>query len=73
MQARFFSGLADKMTYRMEKGPSNSIRFPHDSPYDERLGYAGLPDYIGRLSQRDYKVAAQARISPLAFHQIRVG
>jgi membrane peptidoglycan carboxypeptidase len=64
MQARFFSGLADKMTYRMEKGPSKSIRFPHDSPYDERLGYAGLPDYLGKLSARDYQVSAQARISP---------
>jgi membrane peptidoglycan carboxypeptidase len=63
MQARVFSDLASKMTYRMEKGPSKSIRFPHDSPYDERLGYAGLPDYIGRLSARDYQVTAQARIS----------
>lgn len=64
MQARIFTDLASKMTYKVEKGPSKSIRFPHDSPYDERLGYAGLPDYIGKLSQRDYKVAAQARISP---------
>jgi membrane peptidoglycan carboxypeptidase len=64
MQARFFSDLAGKMTYRMEKGPSKSIRFPHDSPYDERLGYAGLPDYLGKLSARDYQVSAQARISP---------
>jgi membrane peptidoglycan carboxypeptidase len=64
MQARVFSDLASKMTYKMEKGPSKSIRFPHDSPYDERLGYAGLPDYIGKLSARDYQVTAQARISP---------
>ena len=64
MQSRFFSDLADKMTYRMEKGPSKSIRFPHDSPYDERLGYASLPDYLGKLSARDYQVSAQARISP---------
>ncbi|TFW15572.1 transglycosylase domain-containing protein, partial [Duganella callida] len=64
MQARVFSDLASKMTYKMGQGPSKMIRFPHDSPYDERLGYAGLPDYIGKLSQRDYQVAAQARISP---------
>ena len=64
MQARLFSDLAGKMSYKVEQGPSKSIRFPHDSPYDERLGYAGLPDYLSKLSARDYQVAAQARISP---------
>ncbi|NVM76401.1 membrane peptidoglycan carboxypeptidase [Duganella sp. SG902] len=64
MQARVFSDLASKMTYKVEPGPSKSIRFPHDSPYDERLGYASLPDYLGKLRARDYQVAAQARISP---------
>ncbi|MYM83103.1 glycosyl transferase family 51 [Duganella sp. FT50W] len=73
VQAAVFSDLAGKMTYRMEKGPSKSIRFPHDSPYDERLGYAGLPDYIGKLSQRDYHVAAQARISPKMADLIDMG
>ncbi|WP_432383604.1 transglycosylase domain-containing protein [Duganella sp. P38] len=73
VQAAVFSDLASKMTYRMEQGPSKSIRFPHDSPYDERLGYAGLPDYIGKLSQRDYHVAAQARISPKMADLIDMG
>lgn len=73
MQARVFHDLASKMTYKMEKGPSKSIRFPHDSPYDERLGYAGLPDYIGKLSQRDYQVAAQARISPKMAELVDMG
>ncbi|SHN17197.1 Membrane carboxypeptidase (penicillin-binding protein) [Duganella sacchari] len=63
VQARVFSDLAGKMTYKVEPGASKSIRFPHDSPYDERLGYAGLPDYIGKLSARDYQVSAQARMS----------
>ncbi|TFW34228.1 penicillin-binding protein [Massilia horti] len=64
MQARFFSELAAKIHYRMEKGQSNAIRFPHDSPYDERLGYANLPNYLSKLAGRDYTVAAQARMSP---------
>ena len=64
MQARFFSGLVGKLSYRVEPGPSNAIRFPKDSPYDERLGYAGLPDYLGKLKARDYAVSAQARFSP---------
>jgi membrane peptidoglycan carboxypeptidase len=64
MQARFFSDLAGKVNYKVEPGPSKAIRFPHDSPYDERLGYANLPDYLGKLKTRDYEVAAQARFSP---------
>jgi len=64
MQARVFSKIAAKISYKVAPGPSNAIRFPHDSPYDERLGYANLPDYLGKLKERDYAIEAQARISP---------
>lgn len=64
LQARIFSDLASQLTYRMGNGPSDAIRFPNASPYDTRLGYAGLPQYLERLQQRDYAIAAQARISP---------
>jgi membrane peptidoglycan carboxypeptidase len=64
MQARFFSKLAAKSSYQMAPGPSDTIRFPKDSPYDERLGYSNLPDYLTKLKARDYTVAAQARLSP---------
>jgi len=64
MQARFFSELGSKLSYRVEPGLSNSIRFPKDSPYDERLGYANIPDYVGKLKARDYAVTAQSRFSP---------
>ena len=64
MQARFFANMAKKISYKVEKGPSTAIRFPSDSPYDERLGYANMPDYLAKLKARDYVIAAQARISP---------
>ena len=64
MQARIFTDLAGKMTWKVQPGLSKAIRFPHDSPYDERLGYSNLPDYIGRLSAREYQVGAQSRMSP---------
>jgi len=64
MQARYFTQLVDKMTWRVEPGPSKAIRFPHDSPYDERLGYANLPDYLAKLKARDYEITAQSRFSP---------
>ncbi|MFC0133916.1 glycosyl transferase family 51 [Massilia eurypsychrophila] len=64
MQAQFFTGLARKISYKVEPGPSNAIRFPSDSPYDERLGYANLPDYLAKLKGHDYVIASQARLSP---------
>jgi membrane peptidoglycan carboxypeptidase len=64
LQAKFFSNMAAKLSYRVEPGPSSAIRFPSDSPYDERLGYANLPGYLGKLKTHDYIVDAQARISP---------
>jgi membrane peptidoglycan carboxypeptidase len=64
MQARFFAGMAKKVSYRVEKGPSDAIRFPAASPYDERLGYSNLPNYLAKLKTRDYVIESQARMSP---------
>ncbi|GAB2868372.1 transglycosylase domain-containing protein [Pseudoduganella ginsengisoli] len=64
MQAKIFSDLMANVHYKVEPGPSKAIRFPKDSPYDERLGYANMPDYLNKLKARDYEVAAQARFSP---------
>lgn len=64
LQAKVFAGMAADLTYRMEKGPSKSIRFPQASPYDTRLGYASMPAYLQKLESRGYLIDAQARISP---------
>ena len=63
-EARFFADLTKKLTYRVGKGPSDAIRFPQASPYDERLGYSNLPNYLAKLKTRDYVVVEQARMSP---------
>ena len=64
MQARFFANIASKVSYKVQKGPSRAIVFPQSSPYDDRLGYSHLPDYLKRLSSRDYLIESQARMSP---------
>jgi hypothetical protein len=64
LQAKLFTSMLDKVSYRMAPGPSDAIRFPSDSPYDERLGYSNIPDYLAKLKSHDYVVEAQARISP---------
>ena len=64
LQAQFFANMVGKLSYKVEPGPSSSIRFPQYSPYDERLGYANLPDFLSKLKARDYEVTSQARFSP---------
>lgn len=65
-QAEFFAKLAKQLTYKVEAGasPKASIRFPHDSPYDERVGYANLPEFLTKLQAKDFTIVKQARISP---------
>lgn len=63
-QARYLGKLSRQMTYSMQPGPSDSIRFPHSGPYDARLGYEDLPHYLDRLESRGYRPIAQVRMSP---------
>jgi membrane peptidoglycan carboxypeptidase len=65
LQAEFFSNLASSMKYSMAAGPSPaaSIRYPQDSPYDERLGYSSLPEFFGKLQSKDFQIESQARMS----------
>lgn len=64
IESRIFSALAERMTYRVEPGPSPAITFPRSGPYNERLGYGQMPAFLGRLSG-PFQVTAQARDSRL--------
>ncbi|MEW5965598.1 MAG: transglycosylase domain-containing protein [Pseudomonadota bacterium] len=63
LEARYLARTAEKMTWQMRPGPSDRIRFPGDGPYDVRLGYSKLPDYLARLEKAGWKIDEQARIS----------
>lgn len=63
MQARYLARAAAKMTWELQQGYSDSIRFPAGGPYDQRLGYSKLPDYTQRLAIKGWDVERQARIS----------
>src|SRR6185503_15417324 len=63
LQARYFSGIARHMQFKVEPGPSSSIRFPHGGPYDQRLGYSELPLYLKRLQAKGFEIDAQARVT----------
>src|SRR5690348_8491961 len=72
-QAALFSWLARGMTFAVENGPSPAIEFPKTGPYDERLGYTRLPDFISSLTLNRYAVDAQAQWSPRLERLVKLG
>ncbi len=64
LQAHLLSRYVRTLTYRVEPGASAAIRFPNAGPYDIRLGYDRLPDFVDRLGTAGYEVRAQSRLSP---------
>jgi membrane peptidoglycan carboxypeptidase len=64
VQSRLLSRLTSEFGFAVEPGPSPSIRFPGDGPYDRRLGYAHLPVAIQSLEGHGYVINNQARVSP---------
>jgi membrane peptidoglycan carboxypeptidase len=63
LQSRYFSSAVRDMKFVLEPGPSASVRFPQDGPYDHRLGYSELPVFLKRLDARGYEIDAQARVT----------
>jgi membrane peptidoglycan carboxypeptidase len=68
MQALVLSSVARTLTYRVEPGPNPSPQVPRSGPYDERLGYTRLPDFVDRLDAAGYRVEQQARMSASLEH-----
>ncbi|MFJ4194324.1 transglycosylase domain-containing protein [Pseudomonas sp. NPDC089534] len=63
-QSREVSQYAASLTYRLEPGPSEAIRYPGNGPFDLRLGYSALDEFLPRLLKRDYVITEQTRFSP---------
>ncbi|HWT69196.1 MAG TPA: transglycosylase domain-containing protein [Pseudomonas sp.] len=63
-QARELSKFAKTLSYELKPGPSDAVRYPGAGPFDLRLGYSSLGEFLPRLIKRDYVVSAQTRFSP---------
>jgi hypothetical protein len=63
LEAWLFTRIDRAMSVAVQPGSSDSIRFPKHGPYDERLGYTALPQFISALTGRHYTVERQARWS----------
>jgi len=68
LQALVLSQAARALTYRVAPGPSPSVTYPQTGPYDVRLGYTRLPDFVDRLEAGGYRVEQQARPSAALAH-----
>ncbi len=64
IEARIFAHAAQGLTYRLEPGPSDSVRFPEAGPFDLRRGYTFIPEVTATLRNGGYHITAQARSSP---------
>ena len=63
-QAERLAALTAELRHEPGPGPSDAIRFPGDGPYDQRLGYHALPQFLERLRAQDWQITQQARMSP---------
>src|SRR4030066_2265501 len=63
LEAKYLAQAAQKMTWQIRPGPSERIRYPGPGPYDVRLGYSKLPDYLARLDKAGWQIDQQAKIS----------
>ena len=63
-QSRLLGDWAARLHYHVAPGASEAIRYPQQGPFDQRLGYVGLPEFIQRLDRQGYVIERQARFSP---------
>lgn len=64
LQAREFNRFAASLSYSVQPGPSDTVVYPGDGPFDKRLGYSSLDEFLPRLLKRDYLISRQTRFSP---------
>jgi membrane peptidoglycan carboxypeptidase len=64
LQSLLFTRLADAFRVTVEPQANPKARYPAAGPYDIRLGYTGIPGFLGALRSQGYQVDSQARLSP---------
>jgi membrane peptidoglycan carboxypeptidase len=73
VQAHTLASVGQRIDYPVGPGPSPSVRYPAAGPFNLRLGYTRLPDFIHRLQGQGFLVAHQARWTPTALAVVDSG
>lgn len=73
LQAMFFSEIAKTFNFEVKPNESKDIRFPVQGPYDIRLGYVRIQEWIEQLKNKGFVVSDQARWSYELEHCANLG
>ncbi len=73
LQAHYMSQWASRLDFDLQPGSSPDNQYPQAGPYDERLGYTRIPNFVERLTARNQPVVAQARQSAGLIDYMRRG
>jgi membrane peptidoglycan carboxypeptidase len=60
VQARVLHWFASGLTYELRDGPNSDAVYPTAGPFNERLGYTRLPQFLNGLTAEGFAVEAQA-------------
>ncbi len=65
LQSVAIGALAGQLNYEVKPGEADKheVRFPGAGPYDLRMGYTQLPEFVGLLKNQGFAVTGQARMS----------
>lgn len=65
IQAHVISSIAQQMRYEVKPGQAaeDEIHFPGGGPFDLRMGYTALPQFLNTLHDKGYHIESQARWS----------
>lgn len=73
LQAMFISKYAARLRFQVADGASDKIVFPKKGPYDNRLGYVGLPGFLAKLQESGMIINRQARFSEALLNYAQMG
>ena len=65
VESRVLAAIARKLTFSLGEGASDVIQYSSNGPYDERLGYSHLPNFLAKLKSSGFRLESQARESKM--------
>jgi membrane peptidoglycan carboxypeptidase len=65
LESRVLAAIAQKLTFSLGQGASDAVQFSSSGPYDERLGYSRLPNFLAQLASAGFRLESQARASKM--------
>lgn len=73
LESHLLPAIDRRLAFSLKSGPSSDVERPSAGPYDQRLGFYNLQEFISRLKNKQYDVAAQARVSETAHALTLIG